>query len=294
MPQKKSNTVSAALWMMGAIGSFSAMAVSGREVSFALDTFEIMMYRSMIGVIVVLICAIAFQTKHQINRDRLGLHFLRNISHFAGQNLWFYALTVIPFAQLFAFEFSVPIWILLAAPFLLGEKLTNIRIFSVVVGFVGILVVTRPWLAGLSPGIIAAGLCAIGFAGSAIFTKQLTQTTTITNILFWLTLLQLAMGVICASYDGDIALPTAATAPWLVAIGLCGLFAHFCLTKALQMAPATIVMPIDFCRLPIIATIGFLFYNEPLDIFIISGAVIIFLANYLNIWSETRAKKANT
>jgi len=292
MPQQKSNTLSAALWMTGAIGSFSAMAVSGREVSFELDTFEIMMYRSMIGVIVVFICAFAFQTRHQINRERLGLHFTRNLFHFGGQNLWFYALTLIPFAQLFAFEFSVPLWVMLGAPFLLGEKLTKIRICAVLIGFIGILIVTRPWLAGLAPGIIPAALCAVGFAGSAIFTKQLTQTTTITNILFWLTVMQLGMGIVCAGYDGDIALPSAATAPWLIIIGLCGLFAHFCLTKALQLAPATVVTPIDFCRLPIIATIGFIFYNEPLDIFIISGAIIIFLANYLNIWSETRTRKA--
>lgn len=277
--------------MTGAIASFSAMAVAGREISFELDTFEIMMYRSLIGVIVVWSVATLYKTRSEINTDRLGLHFVRNLSHFTGQNLWFYAVTLIPFAQLFAFEFSVPMWVMLAAPFLLGEKLTPIRIASVLVGFIGILIVTRPWLAGLAPGIVPAALCAIGFAGSAIFTKQLTQTTTITCILFWLTVIQLGLGVLCAGYDGDIALPSVSSIPLMVTIGLAGLFAHFCLTKALQLAPATVVTPIDFCRLPIIAAIGYLFYNEALDIFIIGGAVLIFMANYINIWSENRSKK---
>jgi len=283
-----SKTIQAAIWMTGTIVSFSAMAVSGREISFELDTFEIMMYRSIIGLIIVLLLAKLFKTHREISTQNLSLHFYRNLSHFTGQNLWFYALTLIPFAQLFAFEFSVPLWVMLAAPFLLGERLTNIRIISILVGFIGILIVTRPWLAGLAPGIIPAALCAIGFACSVIFTKQLTQKVSITCILFWLTSMQLLMAVICAGYDGDISLPSSSNFIWIIIIGIGGLLAHFCITKALQLAPATVVTPIDFCRLPVIAAIGYVFYNEALDIFIIGGAIIIFIANYINIWSETK------
>ena len=283
-----STTIQAAIWMTGTIVSFSAMAVSGREISFELDTFEIMMYRSIIGLIIVLLLAKLFKTHQEITSQNLSLHFYRNLSHFTGQNLWFYALTLIPFAQLFAFEFSVPLWVMLAAPFLLGERLTNIRIISILVGFIGILIVTRPWLAGLAPGIIPAALCAIGFACSVIFTKQLTQKVSITCILFWLTSMQLLMAVICAGYDGDISLPSSSNFIWIIIIGIGGLLAHFCITKALQLAPATVVTPIDFCRLPVIAAIGYVFYNEALDIFIIGGAIIIFIANYINIWSETK------
>jgi drug/metabolite transporter (DMT)-like permease len=283
-----STTIQAAIWMTGTIVSFSAMAVSGREISFQLDTFEIMMYRSIIGLIIVLLLAKLFKTHREISTQNLSLHFYRNLSHFTGQNLWFYALTLIPFAQLFAFEFSVPLWVMLAAPFLLGERLTNIRIISILVGFIGILIVTRPWLAGLAPGIIPAALCAIGFACSVIFTKQLTQKVSITCILFWLTSIQLLMAIICAGYDGDISLPSSSNFIWIIIIGIGGLLAHFCITKALQLAPATVVTPIDFCRLPVIAAIGYVFYNEALDIFIIGGAIIIFIANYINIWSETK------
>lgn len=285
-----SDTLKAALWMMGAVVSFSAMAVAGREVSFELDTFEIMLYRSVIGL--VLVVSIASITGHisDIKSERLRLHFTRNVFHFTGQNLWFYAVTVIPFAHLFAFEFSVPIWVTIAAPFLLSEKLTRLRIGTVLLGFIGILIVTRPWLFGLSSGVIAAVLCAVGFAGTAIFTKQLTQTQKITSIMFWMTLMQLVFGLICAGYDADIALPSVQSVPWIIIVGLGGLVAHFCLTTALSLAPATVVTPIDFIRLPIIGVVGMMFYNEPLDIWVIIGAIVIFGANYLNIWSENRKK----
>ena len=143
----------------------------------------------------------------------------------------------------------------------------------------------------LSYGVVAAALSAIFFAGTAITTKQLTRTESTICILFWMTVLQLTFGVICAGYDGDIALPTLATLPWVFIVGLGGLLAHFCITTALHLAPATVVLPVDFTRLPIIATIGMLFYNEPLDAWVILGAIIIFGSNYINIWSETRKKR---
>jgi drug/metabolite transporter (DMT)-like permease len=274
--------------MTGAIASFSTMAVAGREVSFALDTFEIMLFRSVVGVIIVVFAAIAFGTLRQINRQQFSLHFARNIMHFIGQNLWFYAVTVIPLAQVFALEFTSPIWVILLSPLLLGERITLIRAAAALMGFIGILVVTRPNMAGINTGVIMAASSAIFFAFTIIFTKRLTRTQSITCILFYLTVLQLGFGLITAGHDGDIALPNTETLPWLVLIGVAGLLGHFCITKALEIAPATVVVPIDFVRLPVIAIIGMLAYGEILDLWVLLGSGIIFASNYLNILSETR------
>ncbi|MEL6914968.1 MAG: DMT family transporter [Pseudomonadota bacterium] len=285
------DTVRGAIWMIGAIVSFTAMAVAGRAVSFELDTFEIMMYRSFLGIAVVVGVAWAAGTLGEVNRRDLGLHAVRNLAHFFGQNCWFYALTLIPLAQLFAIEFTSPIWVLLLAPLFLGERLTRAKVGFAALGFVGVLIVSRPDFSNVDPGILIGAAAAIGFAGSAIFTKLLTRTQTITCILFYLTVMQAVFGVICASIDGDIALPSAASVPWLVVIGLAGLVAHFCLTTALALAPASVVMPVDFVRLPVIAIIGMAFYAEPLDALVFVGAALIFAANYLNILREARMAK---
>ena len=278
----------AAIWMTGSIASFSMMAVAGREVSFALDTFEIMLFRSVVGVIIVAFAAVAFGTWHQINGQQFSLHFARNIMHFIGQNLWLYAVTVIPLAQVFALEFTSPIWVILLSPLLLGERITLIRAAAALMGFIGVLVVTRPDMAGINTGVIMAASSAIFFAFTIIFTKRLTRTQSITCILFYLTVLQLGFGLITAGHDGDIALPNTETLPWLVLIGVAGLLGHFCITKALEIAPATVVVPIDFVRLPVIAIIGMLAYGEILDLWVLLGSGIIFASNYLNILSETR------
>lgn len=280
-----------ALWMTGAIGSFSSMAIAGRALTGELDTFEMMLYRSIIGFALVLAIGGALGRLGEIDAQRLPLHFLRNLCHFTGQNLWFFAVALIPLAQLFALEFTSPIWVILLAPLLLGEQLTRTRILAAALGFLGVLVVARPGVDGVNIGILAAAASAIGFACTHIFTKMLTRTATVTCILFWLTVIQLGLGVIAAGHDGDIAWPTLAAWRWVVLIGCAGLFAHLCVTNALRVAPAIVVVPMDFLRLPLIAIVGMLFYAEPLDAFVLIGAAIIFAGNYLNIWTETRRVK---
>ena len=282
------NNLKAALWMLGAIASFSAMAVAGREVSQWLDTFEIMTYRSLVGIVVLWVILTLTGQWRQVTRRSISTHVVRNAAHFTGQNLWFYAMTSIPLAQVFALEFTSPIWVVLLSPLILGEPLTRLRLMSVLAGFVGILIVARPSPDTISPGLIAAASSAVFFALSVMYTRLLTRTETVLCIMFWLTLMQAAFGIIFSAWDGDMVAPSAQTLPWLVLIGLAGLLAHYCLTSALAIAPATVVVPIDFVRLPTIAIVGMLLYGEALDAWVFVGATVIFAANYANIWYANR------
>lgn len=283
----------AALWMIGAITSFTTMAIAGRAVSLELDTFEIMFYRSLMGIAIVVTVATYTGKMQQFSMDRIGLHFIRNICHFAGQNLWFFAIITVPLAQVFALEFTTPVWVILLSPLLLGERLTRAGMLAATIGFVGILIVARPDPNNLSAGLIAAAGCALFFALTAIFTRKLTRTESITTILIYLTTMQAGFGLICAGIDGDIAVPTLAALPWVMLIGCAGLLAHFCLTTALGLAPASIVMPMDFVRLPTIAIIGMALYDEPLEMLVFVGAALIFVANFINI-TQGRSRRAAT
>ncbi len=283
-----SNNLKAALWMLGAIASFSAMAVAGRAVSHALDTFEIMTYRSLVGIVVLWVILTLNGQWRQVTRRSLGTHVIRNAAHFTGQNLWFYAVTAIPLAQVFALEFTSPIWVVLLSPLILGEPLTRLRLMSVLAGFMGILIVARPSPDTISPGLIAAASSAVFFALSVMYTRLLTRTETVLCIMFWLTLMQAVFGIIFSAWDGDMVAPSAQTLPWLVLIGFAGLLAHYCLTSALAIAPVTVVVPIDFVRLPTIAIVGMLLYGEALDAWVFVGAAVIFAANYANIWYANR------
>lgn len=291
IPTRSGGPLVAALWMSGAIISFTLMAIAGRAISIELDTFEILMFRSFIGVVVVVVIGGTMGRLKGVRARKMKWHAARNVSHFFGQNLWFYALTAAPLAQVFALEFSQPIWVALAAPLLLGERLTRARWMTIILGFIGVLIIARPGFQTITPGLIAAAVAAIGFAGSTVTTKHLTRTETVTSILFWLTVMQSVLGLACAGIDGDIQMPSAASWPWLAVIALGGLVAHLCITQALSVAPATVVIPLDFARLPVIAVVGMLLYHEPIDALVFIGGAIVLGANFANVRLEADSRK---
>ncbi|MDP2120437.1 MAG: DMT family transporter [Hoeflea sp.] len=286
----------AALWMIGSILSFSTMAVAGRYVSGVHSTFEIMTFRSLAGLLIVLFVAGAYGRLREIRTERLKLHFFRNLFHFTGQNLWFFALATIPLAQVFALEFTTPVWVIVLGLLFLGERLTLYRVVAAALGFAGILIVARPDFGALEPGLMTAAASAIFFAATIIMTKSLTRHESIVSILFWLTLIQLGFGGLSLMLQGPLMMPgpvtwpTLATFPWLLVVGVTGLLAHYCLTTALSLAPASFVMPIDFTRLPLIAVVGMVLFGESADLLILIGGGVIILANWINISGESRAR----
>jgi drug/metabolite transporter (DMT)-like permease len=275
----------AAVWMIGAIAAFTAMAVATRQINGVHDTFEILAYRSMIGWVIVVALAASFGKLSDVRTDRLPSHVVRNVFHFTGQSLWFYAVTVIPLAQVFALEFTSPIWVILLAPIVLGERLTRRKLIAAALGFVGVLIVARPDFGHIEPGVLAAAGAAFFFASTTLMTKVLTRGEPILSILFWLTLMQSVFGTVAMVSFGTVTLPALATVPWLILIGIAGITAHFSLTTALSLAPASTVVPVDFARLPIIAAIGAIFYNEPIELTLFLGAALIFAGIWLTLGS---------
>jgi drug/metabolite transporter (DMT)-like permease len=286
--ESRANHLKAAVWMSGSIAAFTVMAVAGRSLAGRHDVFEILTWRSAVGFVLVVLAGAATGQLRTISARRLGGHLLRNSLHFAGQNLWFWALTVIPLAQLFALEFTSPLWIILLAPLLLGERLTASRSLSVGLGLVGVLIITQPGAVPPSWGLAAAAGSAVFFALTSILTKRLSRDVSVTGILFWLTAMQFVLGLTCAALDGHVRLPDSGTAPLLALIGLCGVVAHLSLTSALRLAPASFVMPIDFLRLPVAAVVAAALYGEPLDPFVLIGGAVVLLGIWINLRGELR------
>jgi len=277
------HTWKAALWMGGALVSFMAMAISGRELSQELDTFQILFFRSIVSLAVIS----ALLTRSgwgQIKTRRVKQHLLRNLTHFGGQFGWFYAIALIPLADVFAIEFTMPVWTAIFAALFLNERLTPPRIFAVVMGLIGMALILRPGLGLISPGAIAMVLGAICFALANTATKSLTGTETPLSILFYMVVIQLPMALVPSLIHWQT--PSPATWPWLLLVGSTALSAHYCVARAFQHADATVVVPMDFLRLPLIAVVGALFYNEPLDGFIIAGAVVMCIGNGVSIRAE--------
>ena len=104
--------------------------------------------------------------------------------------------------------------------------------------------------------------------------------------------MQLGMGVVAVMLTGGVSLPRGIDYLWVITVGICGLTAHFCITKALALAPAIVVIPLDFLRLPLISLIGFLAYNEAFEWAVVFGAMLIFTAVLINLQAERQRNRA--
>jgi drug/metabolite transporter (DMT)-like permease len=277
-----SPAVRAALWMLGAVVSLSAMAIGGRELSAELSTFQILFFRSLVGLAVI---AALLQRSGwgQVRTRVFGLHLVRNVSHYAGQFGWFFALGVIPLSEVFAIEFTTPIWTALLAALVLGERMNKLRMAAVAVGFVGVLVILRPGISAVSVGSLSVLGAAGAYALTYIMTKKLTGTETPLSILFYMTAMQLPLGFAAALIDWRW--PQAWAWPWVFTVAITALVAHYCMTRAFRLADATVVVPLDFLRLPLIALLGLLLYGEALDAWVMVGAACVLLASWMNLKS---------
>ncbi|HUT48306.1 MAG TPA: DMT family transporter [Alphaproteobacteria bacterium] len=279
--------ITAALWMGGALASFSGMAVAARELSADMSTFEILFFRSFVGLLILL--PIFLRNRGAgLRSHRPSLQVVRNSIHFSAQYGWVAAVAVLPLAEAFALEFTMPIWATLLAVFALNERMTTPRYIAVIGGFAGVLVILRPGFAAFNPAVLYMLVAALGFATSVIITKVLIRKDSPLTIIFYMSAVQLPLGLVPALFDWTP--PTLTHLPWLVVVGVGGLTAHFTLARALNLADATIVLPMDFLRVPLIALIGAAFYAERLVIWVIVGAAIIFGANYYMVWRESRRR----
>lgn len=270
-------------WMLGAVASFTLMAVAGRAVQAELNSFELLAWRSLLGFgIVCALLAVSRPGFAQIRTDQPWLHVQRNLIHFTGQNAWFVALMLIPLAQLTALEFTSPIWIALLAPLLLGERMTPRKAVAVALGFAGVLVVARPGVEPVQLGHLLGLAAALGFALTSIWTKRIMARDSVLCVMFWMTASQAVMGL-ALGLPGGFTLPSAGLWPWVVLVGVTGLTAHYSLTSALGQAPASVVAPMEFLRLPVIATVGALVYGEAVALAVFAGGALILAANLVNL-----------
>ena len=262
-----------------------AMAIGGRELSAQLSTFQILFFRSVIGFLIVAFF-LGCSNWRQILTKHLHIHVLRNISHFGGQFGWFYGIAFIPLAEVFALEFTVPVWTAVLATVLLREQITQARVAAIIFGVLGVFLILRPGLAVISPAALAVLGSAFCYALSHTLTRRLALVDTPLTILFYMTVIQLPLGFVTSIFDWTT--PSLAMLPWIIVVGVAALSGHYCMARALAIADAIVVVPMDFLRLPLIAAVGFLFYRESLDWFVLVGGVVMFTGNYLNIQAEKK------
>ncbi len=280
----------AALWMGGWLSLMVVIAVAGREATRELAVFQIMELRSIIGFAMLYPLLHASGGLAAVRTSRPRQHMARNVVHYAAQYGWFVALTMIPLAQVVAIEFTMPIWAALLAVAFLGERMNRGKTLAIALGVFGVGLIVRPAATGLSAGQLIALSAAVGFAVSVIMVKSLTRSDSALTVIFWMLICQSLMGLIPA-----VAVwrwPSLVTWGWVLVIAFCGTYSHYCMARAMQHADATVVVPMDFLRVPLTALAGWLVYEERVDLFTVAGVTLILAGNLLNLRRTTPTRAA--
>lgn len=272
----------AVFWMLGAIASFCLMAIAARELDGKIDKFELLAIRSLVGFGLLVIIMNVIKRPTLMFSRRMKTHFWRNFFHFIGQFSWLVGIGLLPLAQVFAIEFTVPLWVLIIASLFLSEAITRRKLVSVALGLIGVAVIVKPGVQIIDVGGLVMIIASLCFAVTFILSKSLLTTEHPLTVVFYMTLIQLPLGALMAGPDW--AMPEPWMWPWVMAIALTGLSAHYCMVKAMQIAEVSVVISLDFLRLPIIAIIGMLLYGEPFEVSVILGGGLMLLANLVNHW----------
>jgi drug/metabolite transporter (DMT)-like permease len=289
--QAQQSTAKAAAWMAGWLTLMLVIAVAGREATRELAVFQVMELRAVIGLFLLWPMVRSAGGVAALKTQRLRDHATRNLVHYAAQYAWFAALTMIPLAQVVAIEFTMPIWIILLAAVFLGERITPWKVLAVALGLLGVGLIVRPSSEGLSPGQLVALAAAMGFAVSVTMVKSLTRSDSALAIIFWMLVVQSLLGLLPALWVWRWPSPVAWG--WVAVVAFCGTFSHYCMARAMRHAEATVVMPMDYLRVPLTALAGWLIYAERLDLFTVAGTVLILAGNLLNIRRAGSAQRPN-
>jgi len=280
-----SQSLRGVLWMLGAVMSFALMAVAVRELLRHMDVLEILTWRTLVTLLLVGILVIR-RGFAPLRSRRFPVHATRAVLHLAGQWCWMYAIGALTLATVFAIEFTMPVWVAILAALFLGERLSPPRVVQLVLGLAGVLIILRPGLGAFHPAALLMLLGSMLYASSMIFTKQLSATDSALAVIFWMSVVQLPITL--ASAAPAWVAPVVADLPWIFAIGGGSFAAHYSLTRAMKLADATVVVPIDFIRLPLIAVVGTVFYAERFDPMVMVGAAVIFAGTYYSLSREKR------
>lgn len=267
--------------MAGWLTLMVVIAVAGREASRELSVFQIMLLRSTLGLAMLWPLVRAAGGLTAMKTGRLPQHVLRNAVHYAAQYGWFVALTLIPLAQVVSIEFTMPIWSAALAVAFLGERMSGRKWFAVLLGLVGVAVIVRPQAGQIDAGQLIALASALGFAVSIVLVKSLTRTEAAVVISFWMLVVQSVIGLVPALMVWQW--PSLSTWGWVVVVAFCGTYSHYCFARAMQHADATVVVPMDFLRVPLTALVGWLVYSERVDLFTAVGVGLILAGNVLNL-----------
>jgi drug/metabolite transporter (DMT)-like permease len=266
------------------------MVVGIRFLAEDMHPFEIAFFRNLFGL-VALVPLVLRNGIEPLKTRKIGLLGLRGTLNAGSLLLFFLAVTLVPIADIAAYSFTTPLFVSILAVLFLGERMGPRRWSGLFVGFVGAMIILRPGAGAVSVGALYALGSAAFWALTVVTIKVLSRTEASVTITFYGVLILIPITFAAAVFFWTW--PSAWQLLWLAVLGTAWITAQLCLTQALKVADAGLVMPFDFAKLLWASAAGFVFFAEAPSIFTCSGSAVIFAAaTYVAYRERKSAPKA--
>lgn len=277
-----------AAWMVAAAAAFSLMTWSIRELA-TMAASEVIFLRSLLGMF-LLLPWLRLPEGRFFRRPRIGVFVLRACLSYSAMLAWFFAIQHVVLADGVALQFTLPLFTILFAIVVFKETVGIRRWSAILIGFLGALIIIRPGFAVIDGAMMLVVVSAALYAAANMCVKFLARHERAETMVFYLHALTLPMALIGALPYWIW--PAWTDIPWIILLGVSGTLAHYCFSRSMAVADASVVMPFDYLRLPMLALVGYLAYGETASGWTWVGAAVICTATFYIVRRESRLARA--
>ena len=279
-----------AIYMILSVFFFSFMDIL-IKVTDEYDVGQIMFFRALFGLIPIFFLIPKNRIKNFYKTKNIKLHFFRSFFGAIAMAAIFIGLRNLQLAEVTALAFSGPLWVVLFSMFFLSEKIRLKRWIAVGLGFIGVIIISKPGFDNLNFYYIYPIIFCIGFAGVSILIRKLTLAgEPVWLIAFYFSLVS-GLGGLLTIPLGLWKMPNTYDFMQLILIGLLGGIANLLLTQSYKLAEVTLTTPLKYLSLVIAIIFGFYFFEEIPSIHTLSGAAFIVVSSAIIFIRENQLKK---
>jgi len=261
------------------------------KITYKFDVGQVMFSRALFGLIPIFFLIPKKQLKDFYKTKYKGLHFYRSFIGTIAMYAIFVGLRNLELAEVTSMAFSGPIWVVIFSILFLGEKIKAKRWIAVGLGFIGVLVISKPGFVNLNFYYIYPIIFTLGFAGVSIFIRRLTLLgEPVYLIAFYFSICSAIFGLFTLPFGGWL-MPSGYELGLLILIGLLGSIANLLLTKSYQLAEVSLTTPLKYLSLVFATIFGFYIFNEVPTIYTLYGASLIIISSAIIFVREHQLKK---
>jgi drug/metabolite transporter (DMT)-like permease len=285
MLKKYSNNIQGVFYLILACLMVSILIAIVRKLAGEVNVSVIVMLRNAFSLLIMV--PLIIKERSLIFRPkRPMLNLVRSLNGFVSMSIWFYAVTLVPLSEAVAISFIVPSLTTLIAILFLKEKIESNKIISLIIGFIGMLIILRPGFKSFNQAYLLIFLAAFCWAISNLLTKILSEFQKPSHLVVYLSAVMFVVSIPFGI--GNFHSITYQQIFWLFILGGVSNLSYFFTSLAYSKTSLSNLQPYDFMRLVFTVIIGIIFFNEKLDWLIVFGAMLITFGGVIAIPKKTK------